>query len=161
MTQSVPNLPLNNIFWCRLAANNTTCVCVCKYFERLRHNAPGDRNPNVLKYKTKQKSGGSSCDPTLSMNDNVNHHQDNTRVKKTKAFYDWATTGIPIKRSVETSLGPFLSTTKLATSQVTKCDRRTLMSMTSRRLTGTFSVNSEIALEAHIVLSYVCISWKQ
>ena len=34
------NLPLNNIFWCRLAANNTTCVCVCKYFVRLRHNAP-------------------------------------------------------------------------------------------------------------------------
>ena len=58
--------------------------------------------------------------------------------KKTKAFYDWATTGIPIKSSVETSLGPFLSETKLATSQVTKCDRRTLISMTSRRLTGTF-----------------------
>ena len=75
--------------------------------------------------------------------------------RKTKAFYDWATTGIPIKSSVETSLGPFLSATKLATSQVTKCDRRTLISMTSRRLTGTFWVNSEIALETHIVLSYV------
>ena len=75
--------------------------------------------------------------------------------KKTKAFYDWATTGIPIKSSVETSLGPFLSATKLATSQVTKCDKRTLISMTSRRLTGTFWVNSEIALETHIVLSYV------
>ena len=30
-------------------------VCVCKYFERLRHNAPGDRNPNTLKYKTTDK----------------------------------------------------------------------------------------------------------
>ena len=45
-------VPLNNIFWCGLAANNTTCVCVCEYFERLRYNTPGDRNPNTLKYKT-------------------------------------------------------------------------------------------------------------
>ena len=48
-------LPLNNIFQRRLAANNTTCVCVCKYFGRLSHNAPGDRNPNTLKYKTIEK----------------------------------------------------------------------------------------------------------
>ena len=27
----------------------------------------------------RQKSHGSSCDPALSMNDNVNHHQNNTR----------------------------------------------------------------------------------
>ena len=26
-----------------------------------------------------QKSRGSSCDPALSVHDNVNHHQDNTR----------------------------------------------------------------------------------
>ena len=45
-------LPLNNIFQCGLAAIDTTCICVCKYFARLRHNAPGDRNPNTLKYKT-------------------------------------------------------------------------------------------------------------
>ena len=51
-TQSIPKLPLNNIFWCGLAANNTTCVCVCEYFERLRYNTPGGRNPNTLKYKT-------------------------------------------------------------------------------------------------------------
>ena len=85
----------------------------------------------------KQKSRGSSCDPALSVHDNVDHHQDNTRDqhvntfiliglqlvvmmlraqwpqviiaqffhfvadkkkehKKTKAFYDWATTGIPV-----------------------------------------------------------------
>ena len=50
-TQSVPKLPLNNIFQCGLAAINTTCICVCKYFACLRHNAPGDRNPNTLKYK--------------------------------------------------------------------------------------------------------------
>ena len=52
---SDPKLPLNNIFLCGLAANNTTCVCVYKYFERLRHNAPGNRNPNTLKYKTTYK----------------------------------------------------------------------------------------------------------
>ena len=51
-TQFVPKIPLNNIFQCGLAAINTTCICVCKYFARLRHNAPGDRNPNTLKYKT-------------------------------------------------------------------------------------------------------------
>ena len=51
-TQSVPELPLNNVFKCGLAANNTTCVCVCKYFERLRRDTPGDRNLNTLKYKT-------------------------------------------------------------------------------------------------------------
>ena len=36
-------------------SSNTTCVCVCKYFERLRYNASGDRNPNTLKYKTTDK----------------------------------------------------------------------------------------------------------
>ena len=92
---------------CGLAANNTTCVCVYKYFERLRHNAPDDRNPNTLKYKTTDKRvlwakiSCSSCDPALSVHDNVNHHQDSTRDqhddKKTKAFYDWATTGISVK----------------------------------------------------------------
>ena len=80
----------------------------------------------------KQKSRGSSCDPALSVHDNVNHHQDNTRDQhvntsldhslegpmttgyyctiflfcgggkkkwrqKNKAFYDWATTGTPLK----------------------------------------------------------------
>ena len=52
---SDPKLPLNNIFLCGLAANNTTCVCVYKYFERLPHNAPDDRNPITLKYKTTDK----------------------------------------------------------------------------------------------------------
>ena len=47
--QSVPKLPLSSIFQCGLAANNMTCVCVCKYFERLRYN------PNTLKYKTTEK----------------------------------------------------------------------------------------------------------
>ena len=70
---------------CGLAANNTTCVCVYKYFERLHHNAPDDRNPNTLKYKTTDKRvlwakiSCSSCDPALSVYDNVNHHQDSTR----------------------------------------------------------------------------------
>ena len=50
-TQSVPKLPLNNIFQSGLAAINTTYTCVCKYFARLRHNASGDRNPNKSKYK--------------------------------------------------------------------------------------------------------------
>ena len=78
-------LPLNNIFLRGLAANNTTCVCVYKYFERLPHNAPDDRNPITLKYKTTDKIvlwakiSCSSCDPALSVHDNVNHHQDNTR----------------------------------------------------------------------------------
>ena len=54
-TQSVPELPLNNVFKCGLAANNTTCVCVCKYFERLGLNAPGNRNPNTLEYITTDK----------------------------------------------------------------------------------------------------------
>ena len=82
---SDPKLPLNNIFLCGLAANNTTCVCVYKYFERLPHNAPDDRNPITLKYKTTDKIvlwakiSCSSCDPALSVHDNVNHHQDNTR----------------------------------------------------------------------------------
>ena len=88
-----------------------------------------------------QKSRGSSCDPALSVLDNVTHHQDNTRDqhmntsldhswlawgwepndhwvllrnlsilwrrkkkndKKTKAFYDWATTGIPVMRQTGT-----------------------------------------------------------
>ena len=90
-----------------------------------------------------QKSRGSSCDPTLSVHDNVNHHQDNIRDqhvstftliesqlvvmvfrgpmttayccaffsfcgggkkkedKKTKAFYDWATTSIPVKKTTK------------------------------------------------------------
>ena len=30
------------------AANNTTCVCVCKYFECLHHKAPGNRKPKPL-----------------------------------------------------------------------------------------------------------------
>ena len=88
-----------------------------------------------MKTKNKQKSRDSSCDPALSVHDNVSHHQDNTRdqhvnliwsqlvamvlraqwplgtiaqffhfvaeekskTKKTKVFYDWATTGIPVK----------------------------------------------------------------
>ena len=88
-----------------------------------------------MKTKNKQKSRDSSCDPALSVNDNVSHHPDNTRdqhvnliwsqlvamvlraqwplgtiaqffhfvaeekskTKKTKVFYDWATTGIPVK----------------------------------------------------------------
>ena len=54
-TQSIPKLPLNKIFKCGLAANNTTCVCVRKYVERLRRDAPGDRDPNTLKYKTTDK----------------------------------------------------------------------------------------------------------
>ena len=33
---------------CGLAANNTTSVCDCKYFERLHHKAPGNRKPNPL-----------------------------------------------------------------------------------------------------------------
>ena len=48
-------LPLNNIFLRGLAANNTTCVYVCKYFERLRRDVPDDRNPNTLKCKTTDK----------------------------------------------------------------------------------------------------------
>ena len=109
---------------------------MCKYFARLRHNAPGDRNPNTLKFISKILC--SSCNPALSVHDNANHRQDNTRDqhvntsldhsylswcwgpndlwvllrnfsilwrrkkrkkkddKKTKAFYDWATTGIPV-----------------------------------------------------------------
>ena len=88
-----------------------------------------------MKTKNKEKSRDSSCDPALSVHDNVSHHQDNTRdqhvnligsqlvamvlraqwplgtiaqffhfvaeektkTKKTKIFYDWATTGIPVK----------------------------------------------------------------
>ena len=82
---SDPKLPLNNIFLCGLASNNTTCACVYKYFERLPHNAPDDRNPITLKYKTTDKIvlwakiSCSSCDPDLSVHDNVNHHQDSTR----------------------------------------------------------------------------------
>ena len=76
-TQSVPKLPLNNIFQCGLAAINTSCICVRKYFARLRHNGPGDRNPNTLKFISKISC--SSCDLALSVHDNVNHHQDNTR----------------------------------------------------------------------------------
>ena len=38
-----------------MAANNTICVCVCKYFERLRRDTPSDRNLNTLKYKTTDK----------------------------------------------------------------------------------------------------------
>ena len=73
------------LFLCGLAANNTTCVCVYKYFERLRHNAPDYRNPNTLKYKTIDKRvlwakiSCSSCDLALFVHDNVNHHQDSTR----------------------------------------------------------------------------------
>ena len=32
-----------------------------------------------MKTKNKQKSRDSSCDPALSVHDNVSHHQDNTR----------------------------------------------------------------------------------
>ena len=35
---------------CGLAANNTTSVCDCKYFERLHHKAPGNRKPNPLNF---------------------------------------------------------------------------------------------------------------
>ena len=63
-TQSVPKLPLNKIFQCGLAANNTTCVCVGKYFERLRRNAPCDRNPNTLKYKTTDSKNFVVCHVT-------------------------------------------------------------------------------------------------
>ena len=134
-------------------------VCVCKYFERLHHKAPGNRKPKtshlhhqnnsprtnkkwLIKEFYRQKSRGSSCDPALSVHGNVNHHQDNTRdqhvntftligsqlvvmalrvqwplgtiaqffhfvaeekkgrQKNKKAFYDWATTGIPVKRRI-------------------------------------------------------------
>ena len=33
-TESGPKLPLNNIFYCGLAANNTTCVCVLMKIDR-------------------------------------------------------------------------------------------------------------------------------
>ena len=66
-----------------------------------------DRNPNTLKYKATDKRvlwakiSCSSCDPALSVHDNVNHHQDSTRDQHVntsldQAFYDWATTGIPV-----------------------------------------------------------------
>ena len=76
-TQFVPKLPLNNIFQCGLAAIDTTCICVCKCFVRLRHNAPGDRNLNTLIFINKISC--SSCDPAPSVHDNVNHYQHNTR----------------------------------------------------------------------------------
>ena len=36
----------------------------------------------------KQKSHDSSCDPALSVHDNVNHHQDNTRDQHVNASLD-------------------------------------------------------------------------
>ena len=39
----------------------------------------GHRTKWLTKECFKQKSRGPSCDPALSVHDNVNHHQDNTR----------------------------------------------------------------------------------
>ena len=99
----LPGLPTNvsdsdqggRAFW--------SLVCICKYFERFHHKAPGNRKPkaqhlhrqnNNLRTNTKlltkefykQKSRGSSCDLALSVHDNVNHHQDNTRDQHANAF---------------------------------------------------------------------------
>ena len=120
-----------------------TCICVCKYFARLRHNAPGDRNPNTLIYKTMTKEfyrqnlvirhltrpclcmttsiiikitcmismwtphwitvschgveGPTSDLWVLLRNFSILWRRKKKDDKKTKAFYDWATTGIPVK----------------------------------------------------------------
>ena len=129
-----------------IGAKKTTCVSVCKYFERLRYNASGDRNPNTLKYKTtdervsKQKSRARHVTRTcpcmttsiiikITRDQHVNtftligsqlvvmvlraqrplgtiaqffhfvaeEKKKKKGDKKTKAFYDWATIGIPVK----------------------------------------------------------------
>ena len=124
-------LPLNNIFLRGLAANNTTCVYVCKYFERLRRDVPDDRN--TLKCKTTGKRVLYAKIPWLVMTTSIiikitcvismwtlhwitvscRHGVKIPMItgyycailwwrkkkydKKTKAFHDWATTGIPVK----------------------------------------------------------------
>ena len=72
-------------------------------FERLHHKAPGNRKPKTwhlhrqnnnprtnTKWLTKefynQKSHGSSSDSALSLHDNVNHHQHNTRDQHVSTF---------------------------------------------------------------------------
>ena len=45
----------------------------------IKMNIPTTTMKTNIRFTYKQKSRGSSCDPALSVHDNVNHHQDNTR----------------------------------------------------------------------------------